>query len=373
VLTLTHPERWARTITASHSVATRVEVWRDGTQLVADVPIASGTVTHDHGARITATATIEVADPSLLPVAQTDPLSPLGSSLRIFTGVRYPDGSEDLPQVFDGPIVSVPTWPGAAGSFTMTAEGWLRYVADDRFVDPYAPTSGASTTDELSLLLLDSVPTAVLDFDPAILDKPVTGGKVWEQERIDAVEYLAASLDAVVVDAPGGFRIMPWPIPDAAAAPLRTFKYGAEGAVLAGSIPELVREARYNGVIAYNPDDQSVRHLATIDDPDSPVRWGGPYGRRVAYYASPLLTAETVQQAAQTRLSTINGRMRAVEVSVLPDPSLEPGDHVAIWWPAPYRDPLGVPWQDRLLVRKVEHPLGPGATKLELRGTGVTG
>lgn len=356
--------RWPLAITTSHTVAHLVQVWRGAQLLVPDLPVSGGSVVRDHGAVLTSAAQVEVADPAWLPVQPTDPLMPLGDELRIHLGIRYPDGSTELVHVFSGPVTSCPT-ALTSGQFTVHADGWLRYVADDRFLAPYAPTG--STTAAITALLQGSVPGAVVDV--AVPDRPVPPGILFEEDRLQAVQDLAAGLGAVVTERPqGGFRVAPDPAPDPDAVPARTYLHGDGNTLLARHEAELTREERYNAVVASNPDDNAVRAVATVDDPASPVRWGGPFGRKPLFFSSPLLTAATVQQAASTRLGGLRGRVRKVEADIGPDPALEPGDHVLIRWPTSHR--ARGPVQELVQVRRVEHPIGPGITKLQLRGTG---
>jgi hypothetical protein len=356
--------RWPLAVTTSHTVAHRVQVWRGGQLLVADLPVAGGSVVRDHGAVMTSAATVEVADPVWLPVLPTDPLMPLGDELRIHLGIRYADGSTELVQVFAGPVVSCPTGP-SGGAFTVRAEGWLRYVADDRFLTPYQPSGSAAAA--ITALLRESVPGAVVEV--VVPDAPAPAGLLFEEDRLQAVQDLAAGLGAIVTERPdGGFRVAPDPAPDPAAAPARTFIHGEANTLLSRNEPELTREERYNAVVAFNPDDNGVRAVATVDDPASPVAWGGPFGRKPLFFSSPLLTAATVQQAAATRLDGLRGRVRKVEADIGPDPALEPGDHVLIRWPATHRTRGQV--EEVAQIRRVEHPIGPGVTKMQLRGTG---
>jgi hypothetical protein len=147
---------------------------------------------------------------------------------------------------------------------------------------------------------------------------------------------------------------------------VRTFEHGEANTLMSRTDPEVSRDERYNGVLAFNPDDDSVRSLATLAD--GPLAWGGPYGRKVLFYSSPLLTSATVAAAAQTRLRGLQGRTRKITAEIAPDPSIEPGDHVRITWPTSYGSRTST--SELALVRRVEHPIGIGTSSLELRGVG---
>lgn len=355
-------DRWQAAIAASHQVTHLVQVWRDGQLLVDDLPVSGGTVTLDRGAQVTGAATLQVADPQLLPRIPGDALMPLGSELRIHAGIRYPEGAIEQVHIFTGPIVSTSTTVDA-GSFTVKAESWLRFVADDRLLAPWSPSG--STVAAIRALLAESAPTNNITIGD-VADRPVSGGLVFEEDRLQAVIDLAGSLDAAVVDTPEGFLIAPDPAPDPDGTIVREFVHGASSTMLSRQDGEVTRDERYNAVVAVNPDDPTVRAVATITDPTSPVVWGGPFGRKPLFHSSPLLTAATVQQAAATRLGNLRGRVRRIDAHISPDPALEPGDLVRIVWPpSPGRPTV----TEIAQIRAVEHPIGGGVTKLQLRGT----
>lgn len=370
---LTVSEKWAPSLTASRTVAHRVEVWRGYDLLVPDLPVSSGTVVRDFGADITLSASVEVADPSYLPVVADDPLMPLGSELRVHLGMRYAGGQEELVEVFRGPIVSCPTWPTTTYGFTVRAEGWMRYVADNRFPAPYAPSASVAvkTRTAVADLLVGSMPPGENGYSiwqTGLADPWVPADFTVEEDRLEAVRLLAASVGAVTREQlGGGFITAKDPEPNPGAVPVRSYVYGEDNTMLDRSEPELTREERYNAVVSFNPEDDTVRALATVDDPASPVRWGGPFGNKVLFHSSPLLTAATVAQDAATRLANLKGRVRQITAEIAPDYSLEPGDHVLIRWPRNYRAKAQI--EEVAMVRRVEHTIGPGTTKLELRGT----
>lgn len=358
-------ERWGPTVETSHSVVSRVEVWRDGVQLVEDLPVAGGTVTVDAGADVMFECRVEVSDPTYLPEAENDPLMPFGSELKVYLGVVYPDRSEEAFGVFSGPIVSAPTWPTTRRSFEVVAVGWLQYVNDDRFILPYSPSGG--TIQAITDLLALTLPDLPLSVDPGIVDATISGAATYDENRMEALTDLAASLGGRVVDTrTGTLHLGPIMVPDPSATPVRKFIYGASNTMLSTTDAEVTREERFNGVFAYHTEDPDVYHLATLDT--GPLAWGGPFGRKVLYYASPLLTADTVADAATTRLEGLKGRSRKITAAIAPDPSLQPGDHVQIQWPPSYRDRRAPGLVELAQIRKVVHPIGPGQTQLEMRG-----
>lgn len=359
---------WERAVRHSHTKVVRVEVWRSGSRLIDELPTDGGSVTWDLGSDLTCEASVSVADHAYLPASPDDALTPYGSSLRVHMGVEYGDRTVETVQVFDGPIVTVPTWTDD-GRFTVKATSWLRYVSDDRFLAPYSPTAGASVRTTITSLIQASLPGITVTHVGS--DATAPDGLVWEEDRWQAVSDLAGSVGCTVRAQPDGtVLVAPDPSPDGSAVPVRTVDAGAQGVMLTGSRPDLDRAERYNGVVASNPDDPTVWALATLDE--GPERWDGPFGHKVLYFSSPLLTAATVVQAAQTRLTNLGGRSRVIEASMVPDPSIQVGDHVKLVWPARPDTPTTIP-TETAIVRKIELPIGLGEAKLECRGAPVPG
>jgi hypothetical protein len=345
---------------ASHQVLTRVELWYDGA-LLGEVPVGGGKITLDLDDESYASADLTLADPSWLATGSGSKLMPFGQRLRIWYGIRWGQ-REEWVQV--GPDLLLKTAPTAAGVLStdqIKAVSLVRKVQDDRFPAPWQPPAGQTLHQALTGLLQDAVPGAPVTIVPG--DGPVPAGTVWERERWDAVQGLAGALGGVCRPSGGGFLVDADPAPTG--APVWTVDASDQGVLLDGAVPVVDRDDRWNGVVAQNPDDPSVWALATLDDPGSPVRWGGPFGRRPYFMTSPLLTADTAAQAAATRLANLQGSSRKVELHCIPNPALMPGDIVTVVWPDGATE-TG-------MIRRLALPLaGAGDMTLVLQG-GETG
>jgi hypothetical protein len=76
-----------------------------------------------------------------------------------------------------------------------------------------------------------------------------------------------------------------------------------------------------------DPATQTGYRLAYITDPLSPLRWTGPFGPAVRYYASPLLTtSDAADAAAETILARATGLPVEQGLWIVPDPSIDPLD-----------------------------------------------
>jgi hypothetical protein len=80
-----------------------------------------------------------------------------------------------------------------------------------------------------------------------------------------------------------------------------------------------------------DPEIPPVYALATYDDPTSPVRWGGPFGK-VAMIAesTTISTEEQAQAAAESLLNLRLGLARTVTIEAVPNPALELDDLIQV-------------------------------------------
>lgn len=344
----------------SHQVLTRVELHYDG-ELLGQVPIENGSITLDLDDASYASGELTLADPSWLATGSGSKLLPFGQRLRIWYGVRWGQRSEWMQVGPDLLLKAAPTAAGVLSTDQLKAGSLIRQVQDARFTAPWQPPAGWTLHQALAALLQEAVPGAPVTIVPA--DGPVSAGTVWERERWDAVEALAGALGAVCRPSGHGFLIAPEPSPSG--VPVWAVDASDNGVLLDGAKPLVDRDDRWNGVVALNPDDPQVWALATVDDPASPIRWGGPFGRRPYFMASPLLTADTAAQAAATRLANLQGSSRKVELRCIPNPALQPGDIVTVTWPNRSTE-TG-------MIRRLVLPLaGAGDMTLVLQGGGTS-
>lgn len=344
----------------SHRVLTRVELWYDG-EPVGEVPVAGGSITLDLDDESYASGEVTLADPSWLGSTAGAALMPFGQRLRISYGVGWGQRQEWMAVGPDLLIKSAPTAAGVLSTDKVKCVSLVRQVMDARFPAPWQPPAGWTLHQALAALLQEAVPGAPVTIVPA--DRAVPGDTVWERERWDAVKALAGALGAVCRPSGDGFLIAPEPVP--AGAPVWTIDASSTGVLLDGAQPLVDRDDRWNGVVAQNPDDPEVFALATVDDPGSPIRWGGPFGQRPYFMTSPLLTADTVAQAAATRLANLQGSSRKVELKCIPNPALQPGDIVTVVWPGGMAE-TG-------MIRRLTLPLaGAGDMTIVLQGGEAT-
>jgi hypothetical protein len=158
---------------------------------------------------------------------------------------------------------------------------------------------------------------------------------VYDEDRAAAISDLAAGVGAeAFFDNLGDFVIRPRPT--GTGTPVWVFDAGATG-VMVGAAESLDGSSVRNGVAVRGvaaADSAPIFALATDNDPASPTRWGGPFGK-VALIVS--LTSATTQAAADaTAASLLNLRLglsRTVVLRGVPNPALVPGDLIEIRYP----------------------------------------
>lgn len=361
---------WELATTGSHVVDVRVDAYRDGVLVAADLPIDpdSGVITMDGSAEVRRTCELTVTDPTLVPLLATDPLTPYGTELHIHRGFRYPDGSvERVPVgIF---TVDKPSTP-LLGPITVTGSDYSKLIADDVFLFPGQSRLGWFTTQEIRDLVLRTIPDAGwLDTSHSpIIGRPV----VWEADANpwQVISEMALSIDADFAVRPDGlFWIRP--MPQITGTPVWTITIGENGTLLDGT-EDWDRERVFNAVVARSePTDGSnpVQAIAYDTAPGSPTAWGGPFGKRPRSYSSPLLATEAqCLAAANTILARSLIRARTVTVQCVPNPVLDFGDIVTLVLPGRTED--APPRYENHMVWGYRLPLGLGPMELTLYSTG---
>jgi len=183
------------------------------------------------------------------------------------------------------------------------------------------------------------------------------------EQSVGGESYFDANGDFVFAQKPGEDEPVVW-----------TIDAGLEGTMV-GARESQDRTGVYNGVLVQGQstaDTPPITALATFDNPDSPIRWGGPFGKVALISQSQ--SVQTVEQAAATAQALLRLRLmqtRSLELTAAPNPALEAGDTVRIVFPDG-RD-------EHHLLDAVQTDVGTGAqaivtrTKLPEAGPATTG
>jgi hypothetical protein len=239
-----------------------------------------------------------------------------------------------------------------AGELQLTGTSMESYVIEDTFEKETTYAIGSKCLDQLKAAILETLPEAKFEVDPAInvattLHKPLQG----TESRWDTVEAMAHMLSAdVYCNSVGTFVVKPRPSM-LNAQPVWRINEGSDG-VLIGVNTKVSRDNMFNAVqvVAQNafPGDEPYAGDWVRDtDPTSPTVWGGPFGRKsvritdpgIKFFddmdplRSPFSGAQIKDQcnkkAAELLLFYLADE-RQINLSAIPNPALEPDDFVQI-------------------------------------------
>lgn len=306
-------------------MTTVVSSWRDGEQLAEAVPVDSGEIEADYAGQVPGRLDLTVPSP-WAPQTATDPLGVYGQQLHVSQVLTLPDGSEASVQLG---WWLVQGWQHEPPAVSVEGLSLDQLIADYRFTSPYRRPAGATYAGQLAEIL-----SGVLPVDTsAMANRPLPGSLTqdWEEDRLAAVRTIGTNWpadlrvddDGVLVATPPRAEVDP---------PHITWQHGTAGAYVSIGGGGL-RDEMWNAVVArgQRPDGTPVQAFASDKNPDSPTRYGGPFGRRPRFYESPLITSkDTARTTARTVLARELRRTATVTVDAPPDPRIELLDTAAV-------------------------------------------
>lgn len=343
--------RAASVVGGSHSVQVRATAYGATIGSLSGLPISGGVVTVDATSQVRRTATIVIADPTLWPRHPTDVLSPFGSELLVEYGVVIPRvGTEWIPLI-RGVISDAGRqrpYTSVDGSVTLSLVDRSARVHEDRLDAPAQTVSGATTVAEITRLIQETLPTAVVTDETS--SSQVASVLEIERERWrDGVEKLADSLGAEVFADPSGDFVIRFQ-PTLSDVPVWEIRSG-DGGTLVRKQEALTRERVYNRVIAVGQRTDGtppVRSAVSDTDTTSPTYYGGPFGKKPRFYSSPLLTTTgQCTTAATALLERAKGIQASVSLDTIVNPALDAGDVIRVYdegvWQTHIVDKLTIP------------------------------
>lgn len=299
-----------------------------GSQYLGEVPVMGGVATTDLTI-IGGELELQVPNvPEWVPTAPDHPLGNVGQELLVRKGWRGSDG-EVLEWATIGRYLIHRAAP-EGDAITVRADGLGQRIEHFRFTDPFTAQSGQFLAQARALMSGTGLPVAL----DSSLSSRASSSRSWERggSRVEAWDELMTAWGAVSYIDPDARSLVvraPWV---ATGAPVLTVTDGVAGSVVEvapGGGPE---DGTPNAVVASSaPEDGSVPLSAIVTVSRGPRRWGGPYGRRPAFYASPLLTTwASVWSAARTRLASMQATTWDVTIDALSCPAIERGDLIRV-------------------------------------------
>ena len=356
-------DRFLEALTYSHGVYSEVDVWRGGSLVIERLRISEGSVKVDEGSRVRRTVSLTIPDTSLTPIDANSLLAPVGTELRVRSGVVYPDGTTELVPVgvFRVQTAGASDW---GGSVTVQGGDRTTALADDRFIVPRNTPAGTGVVAEITSMVQATLPEVEV-FDETGNDTTLTTAATWEQDRDVAIETLAASIGAeAFFNQEGQFIIRPVP-----QVPVDVTDEDADWSVASGPAGVMVnagvsmsREGVYNGVavIGQAVDGLNAAPSALAVVSTGAYAWDGPFGHKPTFYTSSMIfSVDQARAAAQARVGLLGPLQRVISPEVIPNAALSAGDVVKIV----------LPDGDSTfhIVTGFDLPLGPATYTLETR------
>lgn len=315
---------WAQTaLLQSHSVSARVWASVDGSPFGIPLPLVGGSVKIDGTSNVkrelTCSVQAYVDDPAV---------DPISAELFVEYGIISGRNEVWVPQGVFVPMRSRETQPGLV---EIRANDRMQRIIDAR---PERPITTKGNT-------VAAIKSLVEGSDYRLTMTDLTGSTathsaaLWEKDRAEAVQKLASSIGAqLVFDRNGNPVLQPVPtLPSISDRSDWRVLRGRGGAKIS-SVRERTRENTYNAVsVSGEPLDGGAPVIAVARDTtaNSPTYWGGSFGKRTRYYATPLVkTTAQAQSVANAMLAKAIGVGVEVAVESLPNPALDYGDRIGI-------------------------------------------
>lgn len=332
-------QRFLDAVRQSHEVVTRADLFIDDNYLATIYPI-DGSVSVDARRAIRRTMSLTVVDEdgTLTPGqgARTGLLTPFGTEIRLYRGVRYPDGAEEVVPLGVFVVTDVSVEENSDGT-RINVNGSDRAIRIERnkFLDPYQVSTGTAVETAVASILANRWADVETDFPATgftttqiVVDAKGSGGDAWRTAReiADAAGYeLAFDPDGVA-----RMRTVPDPLED---EPVQTYEDGSD-AVLTTISRKFDSARSPNGVVVSvegSGVDVPIRAIAWDDNPNSVTYRFGPYGQVPFFYSNSLITTSTqAQQVALAFLRKFIGQAEAIEWNQIVNPAHDVLDVVRV-------------------------------------------
>lgn len=281
-------------------------------------------------------STMDLAVPGKYwPTDATSALAPYGvGEVFIEKGVVYGDGGTEW--VALGYFrIDTPAQQDLLGTVELAGPDRMQGIIDGKIPFPMVFPAGMHITAVIEALVGDIYPWAGYDFDPAIVGAVLATQQVTTDDRYGFLKNLVTAYGCIAYwDYRGLLVVKPPPDPT---DPVITIA-GGHGGVLSTLSRSLTRQGVTNGVVVsgeqLTDSTQPVTVLVTDDDPNSPTRWGGPFGKVPQFFSSSALTTPGQCMAAgQSILARSTGLPYSLDFGQVPNPALEVDDPALIAYP----------------------------------------
>lgn len=234
---------------------------------------------------------------------------------------------------------------------------WLR-VQNARFLQPVT-TSGLHLNAMVSMLRGADQRIQVNNLSTSTARHNTS---VWERDRDKAISEMAKSIGADVYFNQLGQAEIKQQQDIGTGIPVWQIG-GGDGGVLLDSKRQRKQGNTYNAMVVEGETAEgtpAVRAVRYVDDPKSPIYFGGAFAQRPKFFSSSMITTQAqANAAAESMLQKAVGVAKILDVASLPHPGLDAGDIINVEVAA------GV-WE-RHVVDSFTLQLGPGEISISTR------
>jgi hypothetical protein len=294
------------------------------------IPILGGDVQYDGTADVFASLSLTTAGidedtgASRFPRLPGDLLAPYGNEIWVRRGVDT-GGSVLWSSLGYFRIDAAEQDDAPYGPITLAGQDRMAHLISARLVvaRTFAPSNTVAFV--FATLVGEVLPQATIIFDDNTGVESLSRRLTAEENRYEVLAELAQSFGKLMYfDGDGFLRVES--APDET-VPVWEVAAGAGGVLLTAG-RRISTEGVYNGwVYTGEGGDQQAPVRAVVVDigPSSPTRWGGRFGKRPGFFASPLIRTEAqAEAAARARLARRLGAPYAAEFDTPVNPALRP-------------------------------------------------
>jgi hypothetical protein len=223
---------------------------------------------------------------------------------------------------------------GGGLSIEISGVDLSRSVSRNSWEDVYFVDAGTNYADAIHDIIEDRLPGTSYNFASTthVTPKLIFGMSMDSDPWQDAQDLATAIGMELFFDALGVCTLRDVPDPGTGQS-VWTFSDSANPTI-ASATRSLTDQTVFNYIVAYGESVDNavpVSAVAFDDNPNSPTYYLGAYGKVPTSFTSPeITTVEQAQAAADALLNLSIGNAENVEISVVPNPALEPGDVITV-------------------------------------------
>jgi hypothetical protein len=332
-------QRFLDEIRRSHTVVSYVDVIAPN-QEIKRLVATDGEVTVDRTAQFRRGARVNCIDPFgiFIPDENNGILTPFGTEIRPYRGVRYSDGTEELYPLgvfrISGSVFQESS--GTSGvTINLTMFDRSRTVSRDKFTNNYTIAQGTNLLTAIKVILQRTFPD--LDYDAISTSMVTSAPKIYapNDDPWEACVELAKSMGCdIYFNVDGWVVIAPPTDIDALPAPDFTYIEGQK-CTMVDLQKTYSDEPGFNGVIvtgaSAGDELPPVRAESWDIEPSSPTYRYGPYGEVPQFVNDTnVKTVAECQAMADSLLKAQIGYSSQLQIAAWVNPAMEAGDVIQV-------------------------------------------